>query len=148
MAKTAILRVILTGADDLLYKEAIAAEAINPGALVALNSSGLMINNTTTLGAAGAFLAQVAVENDIFGKTISDAYAANESVIYATLETGVEFQATIAAGAAAIVLNDYLTPVSGGTWAKGTQATGVAKALAAVDNSGGSSSVRLRAIKI
>jgi hypothetical protein len=110
-----MLRVVVIGHNEALYKEANAAEAITPGHLIALNSSGNAIKHATAgpAAAAGANaqgLVRVAVEQDFFGKGIDDAYAANDQVIY---------QTTITANA-------------------------IGRACEAVDNSGGGSAARIR----
>src|SRR5687767_14498439 len=108
-----MLRVVVIGHNQALYKEANAAEAITPGHLLALNASGEAIKHATAGPAAAAGenyrpIVRVAVENDIFGGGIDTAYAANDQVIYQPLDTGCEFMALVAAAAPAIAYNDLV----------------------------------------
>ena len=145
-SKLAILRVIVNGASATRYKEADAAEAITPGHLVDLNGSGGAVKNGAVIGTSGNLPLAVAVENDIFGKTIDDAYAIGDRVIYGYLNSGDEFMGFVPAGAVAIVFNDYLTTNAAGTLIKGTAANAVARARQAIDNSAGGAIARFRAI--
>jgi hypothetical protein len=52
----------------------------------------------------------------------------------------------VAAGAPAIAYDDPVTTVAGGTVAKGTDATAIGKARAALDNSAGGAPARLRVL--
>jgi hypothetical protein len=145
-----MLRVVVIGHNEALYKEANAAEAITPGHLIALNSSGNAIKHATAgpAAAAGANaqgLVRVAVEQDFFGKGIDDAYAANDQVIYQPLDTGCEWMALLAAGATAVGYNDLVESAGNGTVRKTTiTANAIGRACEAVDNSGGGSAARIR----
>lgn len=140
-----MLRVVVIGHNQALYKEVDAAEAITPGHVIDLNSSGKAIKNTTTGLGKNRQGVLVAVENDMFGKGIDDAYALNDRVIYQPLDRGCEFMALVAAGAAAIVYGDPIDLVSGGTVKKATDyTTAIGRAVAALDNSGGATPARLR----
>lgn len=136
-----MLRVVVIGPSQAQYKEADCAEAITPGHLVKLNASGGLIKNTL----AGRAPVMVAVENDIFGKGIDDAWASGERGLYQHLQPGHEYMALVAAAAPAIAFDDLVTAVAGGTVAKTvTLADAIGRARAAVDNSGGGTQVRLR----
>jgi hypothetical protein len=145
-----MLRVVVIGHNEALYKEANCAEAITPGHLVTLNSSGYLIKHATAGPAASAGvntqgIVRVAVEQDFFGKGIDDAYAANDQGIYQPLDTGCEFMALVAAAAPAIAYNDLVESAGNGTVRKTTViANAIGRACEAVDNSGGASPVRLR----
>jgi hypothetical protein len=139
-----MLRVVVIGPDTPDYKEADAAEAITPGHIVKLNSTAQAIKNT--LADSPETPVSVAVENDIFGKGIDDAYAVNERVIYQHLMAGCEFMALVAAAAPAIAFDDPIALAAGGTVKKGTEATSIGRARAAVDNSLGGTPVRLRVL--
>lgn len=145
-----MLRVVVIGHNEALYKEANVAEAITPGHLIALNSSGEMIKHNVAgpAAAAGANIqgqVRVAVENDFFGKGIDDAWAVNDRGIYQSLDTGCEFMALVAAAAPAIAYQDYVESAGNGTVRKTTViANAIGRALEAVDNSAGGTQVRLR----
>jgi len=138
-----MLRVVVIGPDKPVYNEADAAEAITPGHVVALNNLAKAIKNTAVDIVTPI---TVAVENDIFGKGLDDAYAINDRVIYQHLRAGCEFMALVPAAAPAIAFGDPISLVTGGCVAKGTLATAIGKARQAVDNSGGGSAVRLRVL--
>jgi hypothetical protein len=136
------LRVIANGSEDVQYKEAAAAAVIIPGQLVKLNSSAqAILNNVSGLGPVA-----VAVENDLFGRGLDDTWNVGDQVIYAYVDAGDEIQAVIPAGTPAIVFDDYLTPDALGNLIKGVQATAVARARQAVDNSAGGTYARCRAV--
>lgn len=134
----AIRRIVSKGPDKPLYKEGTATEAVTPGHIVQHLAAGVKKNDV-----AGLAPVMVAVENDIFGKGRDDAYAVGDTVIYQHLRSGCEFDAWVAAGAAAIVVDDYITMVADGTVAKGVQATSIGRAREAVDNSAGGTAVRI-----
>jgi hypothetical protein len=137
-------RVVVIGPDKPLYNEAAATEAITPGMLVDRASATTVEANDVT--GDGNKRVEVAVENDIFGGGIDDAYAAGDTVISQILRSGCEFMGLVAAGAAAITYDAYVTTAAGGYLAVGTQANAVAKARQALDNSGGGTPARLRVV--
>ena len=145
-----MLRVVVIGHDRALYKEANVAEAITPGHLVALNSSGAMIKHNVAGPAAAAGvntpgIVRVAVENDIFGKGIDDLWAINDQGLYQPLDTGAEFMALLAAAAPAVAVNDLVESAGNGTVRKTTViANAIGRAVEAKDNSAGGTQVRLR----
>lgn len=145
-----MLRVVVIGHNQALYKEADVAEAITPGHLVALNAHGKLIKHATAGAAAAAGanaqgIVRVAVENDIFGGGIDDAWAINDRGIFQPLDTGCEFMALVAAGATAIAYNDLVESAGNGTVRRTTiVANAIGRATEAVDNSGGATPVRLR----
>ncbi len=145
-----MLRVVVIGHNEALYKEAEVAEAITPGHLVTLNSSSKLIKHNVAgpAAAAGANaqgIVRVAVENDIFGGGIDDAYAAGDQGLYQVLDSGAEFMALVAAAAPAIAVNDLVESAGNGTVRKTTVvANAIGRATAALDNSGGATAARLR----
>ncbi len=145
-----MLRVVVIGHNEALYKEANVAEAITPGHLIALNSSGAMIKHATAGAAASAgenfrMPVKVAVENDIFGKGIDDAWAVNDQGLYQQLDTGCEWMALLAAAATAVTYGAYLESAGNGTLRITTiEGNAIARALEAVDNSAGGSPARIR----
>ena len=143
-------RVIAIGPDKPIYNERTATEAITPGMLVNSVASGTVEMNDLTGDGNG--MVEVAVENDIFGKGLDDAYAANDTVISQLLTPGCEFNGLVPSGslggANVIVYDDYITSYAGGLLAKGTRANAIAMAREALDNSGGSAAARLRVVVI
>jgi hypothetical protein len=135
-----------------IRKEFKAGEAnIMPGHILRLNSSGNVIRHNV---AAGNAIRMVAVENEVVGKEITEAYANGDNVLCEHLPSGAEINALVAAAAPAILIGDFLECAADGTLRKvvtaaataDTQRSGViAVALEAVDNSGGGSAVRIRA---
>lgn len=134
----AIRRIVSKGPDKPLYKEGTATEVIMPGRVVQHPAAGVKANDVTGLAPV-----MVAVENDIFGKGRDDAYQVGDTVIYQHLRSGCEFDGWLAAGAAAVIVDDYITLTADGGVAKGTQATSIGRAREAVDNSAGGTAVRI-----
>lgn len=129
-----------------IRKEGIAGGAITPGHLLTINTSGNLIVHATQGGDVAALFA---VENDIVGKEITDAYASGDYVQAEYLYTGCEVLAIVAAGEEAIVIGDLLTSKGDGTLEKiGEGDVGIAQALEAVDNSGSAAIARIRAVII
>lgn len=92
MPKTIILR---ANADSFIRKEAEASSAILPGELVEFGG----INELQAHGTdAGIARKAFALENDLIGKGIDDAYAAGETVQYAVCSSGTEIYAFLNGG--------------------------------------------------
>lgn len=123
--------------------EAAAAAAITPGHLVTRTSTGLLTPFNT---AGGACPRIVAVENDLEGKEITDAYAQNDYVQAEHLYSGCEFLGLLIAGAAAVVIGDLLEAGGAGGLRKLASGVAIAQALEAVDNSGGGTQARISAV--
>jgi hypothetical protein len=137
------LRIMLINPSRPVYGEANAAEAITPGHFIQHNASGAAIKNATADVVEAPLL--VAVENDMFGKEITDAYAIGERVIYQHAQPGCEVYALVAAAAPAIVYNDFIGLAADGTVKKAASAAAsIGRARGALDNSGGGSAARLR----
>ena len=141
-----MLRVVVIGPDKPIYSEAAAGEAITPGHVVSIRQAGDNVEAIKNTRTEVTVPMMVAVENDIFGKGIDDAYAVGDTVIYQHLRAGCEFMATVPVGAPAIAFDDPLTPDASGNLVKGTEATAVARARTVVDNSGGTTPARVRAL--
>ncbi len=135
-------RIVVIGPDKPVYNESTAAEAITPGMLVNRVTSTTIEKND--LVGDGNPVCEVAVENDIFGGGIDDDYAIGATVISQLLRSGCEFNGLVAAAAAAIVYDAYVTPAAGGFLAVGTRANAIGMARQAVDNSAGGSPARIR----
>ena len=98
-----------------IMKEGQASEAINPGYLVEFGGTNdIQVQDTAQQNCRRAF----ALENDLLGKTINDAYSTNERVRYASFSPGQELQAKVAASAPAIVKGDALEAAGDGTLRK------------------------------
>lgn len=127
------------------YKEADANEAITPGHLIEINSSGKAIKQAGALSTKA-----VAIEQTWIGKGRDDAYAANDRVLYRMAETGDEVYCLVKAGAAAVAYGDLLKADTSAAGCviklAGTTENqlAIAKAQVAVDNSGGGSQARIR----
>jgi len=80
---------------DVLKREAVAAGAITPGMLIARATTGKVAVHTVANGVAQL---RIALENQLFGKGIDDAYAADDRVPYMIARSGDEFNGLIAEG--------------------------------------------------
>jgi len=121
--------------------EAVAAGAITPGHLVTRDTTGkLVVQNTA--GAAHPRI--VAVENDLEGKEIGDAYAANDYVQSEHLQSGFEFLGFLVANAAAVVIGDLLEAGGAGGLRKFASGTAQYQALEAIDNSANGTQARIK----
>lgn len=121
--------------------EAVATSAITPGHLVQRTSGGVGVH----ADAGGVASTHFAVEYEMTGRGIDDAYAIGDNVVFKTYAPGSSVYALVAAGATAITLNAMLTSDGDGTLRlASTDEVAVAQALEAVDNSGGGSAVRIK----
>jgi hypothetical protein len=121
--------------------EAKAAGAIRPGHLVRRNNAGsLIVNNVAARNVPRC----VAVENDLEGRGIDDAYASGDFVQSETLRGGDWAYAFVPAAGAAIVIGDELEADATGCVIKRSAGTPIAVALDALDNSAGGAPARIR----
>lgn len=133
---------------DPMVKEAVASEAITPGHLVEFGGTNDLQKHATAGGNARAAFMR---EQDFIGQDIDQACAAGDRIPYLIGRQGDEVRGLVAAGTAAISKGGPLESAGDGTLQPhGTAATGdpdnvVAYAMEAVDNSGGSSAVRIKA---
>jgi len=135
--------VVLRGQPE--RKEAEAGSTIRPGALVELQSDGTVDSGGTTFTAGADVRRAFAVENDIEGLDLSSNYATGNRCLYAVFQAGHEVSALVAASAPAIVVGDSLSVTASGTVAKsGATHTVIGYALQNVDNSSGTSTVRIK----
>jgi hypothetical protein len=121
--------------------EAVAGGAITPGHLLTRDATGKLVVFNTAGGAAPRIFA---VENDIVGKEIKDAYAANDYVQAEHLHSGCEALGFVIAGGAAIVIGDLLEAGGAGGFRKLNTGVAIAQALEAVDNSAGGTQARIK----
>ena len=119
---------------DGVHKEAVAGGAVTPGHLVALTSTGTVVVNAT---ASKKIQPCFAIEDELIGKDITDAYASGDKVKYIVPCRGAEINALVPASAAAIVIGDYLE-------ADGTGC--LRKLVGLTDNSGGTANTTVEVI--
>lgn len=84
--------IILKGVQHCIRKEAKASAAITPGHLVEFGGANEMRVHSTV---GGQGRKAFAVENDLIGKGIADAYNAAETVQYVVASPGVEINAIV-----------------------------------------------------
>ena len=143
MVKTNPETILLKG--DALQIEALANAALSPGHLVERMSNNKLRLNTIV---AGHIPLVVALEQEYLSKEITQAYAADDTVIAVRPAKGTEVLLRVPAAAAAIVIGDRLEAVSGGTVRKLASGSAIAVALQAVDNSAGATEVFIQAVII
>src|SRR5512146_1628351 len=80
---------------DYVRKERKANAAITPGHLVEIMTTGNLRKHATPGGAAQRAFA---LENDLIGKGVDDAYAANDSALYGVFAPGAEVYALLLTG--------------------------------------------------
>lgn len=136
MADSTPKTIVLLGSPKI--KEAQATAAISPGHLVEYGGAKDIRKTSTALVSCRK---AIALENDIVGKTITDAYAANDWVRYGVFTPGDVAYVRVAAAATAIAKGDKLVAHSDGTVKKTGATTDfiVGYALEALDNSAGGS---------
>ena len=120
---------------DWILKEGEASEGITPGHLVEFGGSNdLQLQST----AAGVARRAFALENDLVGKGVDDAYVAGDTVRYGVFEQGAEVYAWLDGGEN-VAKGAQLVPAGDGSLAEvgsGEEASICAFAMEAVDNSG------------
>ncbi len=144
-------KVVLKGTG--IRNEDDAGGAITPGHLLDFDGSGdVVVHPIAGANAAPRF----AVEQDLLGQDIDNAYASGDNVMHETLHVGQQVNALVADGAAAITKGDFLESAGDGTLrsivdvAQGSPQpvlvptrNVVAQALETVDNSAGGAPVRI-----
>lgn len=114
--------------------EANAAAAINPGYIVELTGT-VNVQAQSVAKANAAVL--IATEDLIRGKTIDDAYAADDRVYFVACQSGDEVQGKVAAGAGALVRGDQVELAGDGTVQLLTDGWPIGTVLVDLDNSAG-----------
>src|SRR3990167_1803540 len=99
---------------DPLRKEREAGGAITPGDLIKVGSDGKVVVHATAGGNAQRALA---IENDLAGEEIGDAYASGERVQYLVCRRGDEVMALLKASEN-VVVGDFLESAGDGTLQK------------------------------
>ena len=124
------------------YDDGVAGGAITPGHLIDIDDlSAIVVEGTGDKKQSTAF----ALEYDLIGNGIDDAYVSGDRVKFGLFQPGEEVYALVADGTAAIALGASLTGSDDGTL-KPTVTAGdeIAQALEAVDNSAGGAPVRIK----
>lgn len=125
---------IIARARKRFTKERTAGGAITPGHLVELNSAGAVVVHAT---AAEAVLPQraFALEDQAQGRSIDDAYASGDLVVYQVFQPGDEIYALLE-NAAVATIGAELESAGDGTLQIRTTGAVVARALEALTASG------------
>lgn len=95
-----------------IQKERFASAALSPGHLLEVLSTGKVQKNTN---ASVLVSRNFALENEVLGEDLTDAYAAEDTVLYGAFPAGAEVNARVAVGATAIVIGDRLEAAADGT---------------------------------
>lgn len=154
--------IILKDPEKVTYLELVAAGTITPGDVCVVDSNGKAARHNVAGGNAYPLIALQEGWSTGASAAIDTDYAADDTVQLGMLAPGVVANLLVAAGAAAIVKGDLLEISGAGKLRKhvpqtDTDGTGtpairtrqlLAVALEAVDNSGGGSAVRIRAMII
>lgn len=134
------------------YDEGIASGTIYPGMLIKRTAAAGVGTSCTVAvhaTAGGGGECAIAIENALYGETITDAYASGERVRFVTPQLGDWLYILVAAGAAAIVYNDKLVSNGDGTFKKDTGTDVVFfRAEEALDNSGGGTNAFIKARRV
>jgi hypothetical protein len=110
-------RIVLKG--EGRYDEAPASAALSPGHLIERISTGKVRKHAT---AGGVSLRMFAIEDSLIGKTIDDAYAADDIVRHVIASPGDVVYAILKAGQS-VVIGDDLVSNGDGTLIKRVPAT-------------------------
>lgn len=108
--------ILLKGANVSIRQEGKAAEAITPGHLIDLNSSGNLVKHANAGQNAQPWFA---LENGLEGEGITDAYASDDRVQYVRCGRGAEIYALLADGQT-VAIGDELESNGDGTLKKHT----------------------------
>ena len=127
---------------EMMGKEGLAGAAgILPGMLVERAAGGVVVPHAS---AGGPAVPAFARPNEVIGNGIDVEYNNEDTVLYGVTKSGGEVYAVVAAAAPAIADGAYLESAGDGTLAAITTGVAIAKALEAVDNSGGAESARIK----
>lgn len=124
---------------DPLRKEALAGGTILPGSLLIFSTGTLIENNTAADADAPRMFA---LENDLIGDGIDDAYASGDQTQYVVPRTGDELYAWLEA-AGDVAQGAPLEAAGAGDLQAYTSGRIIAFAAEAVDNSGGGTHARI-----
>jgi hypothetical protein len=121
--------------------ERVATAAVLPGSLVMLNATNNLVVHATAGGTTPAIFA---LENELIGKGIDDAYASGDYIQAEHFNSGDWVLGYVDAAAAAIAIGDQLESAGDGSLRKHVSGTPIAISMDALDNSAGASIARLR----
>jgi len=139
--------IILRGSPEI--RQAPAGAAITPGELLTMNSSGQVIAHNAAAGIASKWFA---IENDIIGGSIDDDIASGDICQYAACKSGDQVYAWLI-DEGNVAIGAFLEPDAAGALKATTLATTsattaaaqpIARALQAVNNTGGTGPVRIK----
>lgn len=149
MAASAPHTITLRGDPIASEARAKASEAIRPGMLVELHTDGTLKKHATADAPCAPSFAR---EMDIAGGGIDDIYEDGDTVLYSTFRPGdwvyalLVDEGNVAVGA--LLGSDGAGALKASSWGTGSAAAAaghpIAKALEAVDNTGGSGVVRIK----
>ena len=126
-----------------IMKEGAATSALSPGHLLQFDGAVDKVKKNTHNNANCR--RAVAVENLSIGGDIDTAYATGDTVLYASFSMGSEALLVLAAGEAAIVIGDRLTPTNIGTVKKAASTDYIAAyAMEAINNATGTTQVFIK----
>src|SRR5262245_10141665 len=131
-------RVIALMGEPIQTEDWAAAEAITPGHLVNVNSSGLLIKHATSTGVAAR---RFAMARDEMGQDIDVAYAIGDTVKVGCFHQGQRVYAFLASGQN-VALGAFLSS-NGAGLLTGSTTNSVAQALEAVNNTAGPGAARI-----
>ena len=139
-------KVIQLSSSHAPVKERLAGGAVTPGHLVDLNSANAVVVHAVSGGYA---LPAFALENLARAGDLDSAYVSGETLRYVAPSRGDEIYAWVPAAGVAIVIGDRLMSNGAGALIKNAvpatiDGSTVARALEAVDNSGGAAAVRIK----
>lgn len=130
---------------EAILKEREANAAITPGHLVELMSTGKIRVHATIGGQAQKAFA---LENDLIGKGIDDAYAADDNVRYGVFTAGAEVYALLLSGETSAI-GDFLESAGNGTLQVSStpvEGSNVAIALEAITGGAGAKRVKVEVL--
>lgn len=121
-------------------KEDKAIAALSPGHVVVYSGAGIIKRGVAAVAGPKA----IALENELLGKTIDDAYPIGENVYYAVFKSGERAQVRVPAAAAAIAKGDSLQFDATGCLVKIAGGIAIAISQDALDNSAGATEAFLK----
>jgi hypothetical protein len=119
-----------------------AAEAVTPGHLIDLDVNLKVVKHATAAAVANV-LPRFAIEDGLAGKTIEDAYAANDLVFLHYAQEGDEIYALLDAGEN-VAANAVLESAGNGNLQAVTTGRAIAKTLEAVDATAATKRVKVQ----
>jgi hypothetical protein len=135
-------KIVLKG-DPIVNEDDAALEAITPGHLIEITSTGVQKNTDDAANVAAAF----ALERDELGKDIDVAYAIGDVVKVATFKPGERAYAFLASGQN-VAKGAYLTGTTTGLLTAGSVSASVrlARALEAVNSTNDATRIRVEIV--